>query len=226
MIRISQAELDILNNDFFRFKTRITQSKKQDTTYFVSQMSQFEKKYKKAGLERSFAGNIFNFAEQMRKLGIEDFPGIIYSNLMKMPFLKPQVKEFYAIKALEFAQEQGDVIHELARLVDLEKLYKKSGETKKYAKVLFQQEKVLIKICNDFKNAKKNYKTYSRQNNILEKYELELAKTRVDIAKVVLRVNPALAKIVLKKARIIFEREDRTKEMEFIDLLLSQIKNT
>lgn len=223
MIKITNAELHTLNTDFYKFQTRITQSRKQDSTYFVSQISQFQKRYKKAGLEKSFANNIFEFAQKMRKLGIEDFPGIIFSNLMKMPFLKPNIKEFYALKGLEFAQEQGDLIHTLARLVDLEKLYKQSKETHKYTKVLFQQEKVLINICNDFKNAKKHYKTYSREHSKLKQYEIELAKTRVDIAKVILKSNPKQAKIILEKAKSIFEREGREKEVNFVNIMLSEI---
>ena len=223
MIRITNAELHNLNNDFRRFQTRIVESKKQDNTYFVSQLSQFQKKYKQAGLEKSFAGSIFDFAEKMQKVGIEDLPGIIFSNLMKMPFLKPQMKEFYAQKALEYAQEKGDIIHTLARLVDLEKIYKQNKDTHKYTRILFQQEKVLINICNNFKGAKRNYKTYTREHSKLKQYEMELAKTRVDIAKVILKTNPKQARIILEKARTIFERENRQKEVDFVDLLLSEI---
>ena len=223
MIIITNSELHNLNNDFRRFQTRIVESRKQDNTYFISQLSQFQKKYKKAGLEKSFAGYIFDFAEKMRKIGIEDFPGIIFSNLMKMPFLKPQVKEFYAQRALEYAQEQGDTIHVLARLVDLEKMYKQNKDTHKYTRVLFQQEKALISICNDFKGAKRNYKTYSREHSQLKQYEMELAKTRVDIAKVILKSNPKQAKIILEKAKTTFEREERQKEVDFVNLMLSEI---
>ena len=223
MIKITNAELHNLNSEFSRFKARITQSRKQDNTYFVSQLSQFEKKYKKAGLANSFAVNMFDFAEKMHKIGIPDFPGIIFSNLMKMPFLKPQVKEQYAIKGLEYAEEQGDSIHVLARLVDLEKIYKQNKDTHKYTRVLFKQEKVLINICNDFKGAKRNFKTYSRSHSQLKQYEMELAKTRVDIAKVILKTNPKQAKIILEKAKTIFEREGRQKEVDFTDLLLSEI---
>ena len=223
MIKITNAELRNLNNDFRRFQTRIVESRKQDNTYFVSQMNQFQKKYKKAGLEKSFAGNIFDFAEKMRKIGIDDFPGIIFSNLMKMPFLKPEIREFYAIKGLEYAQEKGDDIHALARLVDLEKLYKQNKDTHKYTRILFQQEKALIKICNDFKSAKRNYKTYSREHSPLKQYEMELAKTRVDIAKVILKTNPKQAKIILEKARTQFEKEGRQKEVDFVNLMLSEL---
>ncbi len=47
MIKISNSELHNLNNDFRRFQTRIVESRKQDNTYFISQLSQFQKKYKK-----------------------------------------------------------------------------------------------------------------------------------------------------------------------------------
>ena len=224
MIKISEAELNTLNQNFRKFQTRIIQSKKQDNTYFISQLGKFEKQYKKAGLERSFAGNIFDFAEKLRSMGIEDLPGIIYSALVKMPFIKPHVKEVYARKGLEFAEEQGDYIHILSRLVDLEKLYKQTKDSHNYARTLFQEEKVLIAICNDYANAKKNFKTYNRENSPLKKYEIELAKTRVDIAKVILKTNPNQARIVLEKARKIFKREERQKEVDFINLMLSEIK--
>ena len=224
MMRISKAEFKILNNDFMRFQTRITQSKKQDNTYFVSQMNHFEKRYKKAGLENQFAISIFTFAEKMDKLGINDLPGIIYSSLMKMPFIKSEVKELYALKGLEYAQNQGDSIHTLARLVDLEKIYKKNGNTHKYTRILFQEEKVLVNICSNFKNAKESYKTYSREHSRLKKYETELAKTRVDIAKVILNTNPKQAKILLTKARKFFCSEKRNKEVDFVDLMLSELE--
>ncbi len=223
MIKITNAELHNLNNDFRKFQTRIAESKRQDNTYFISQLNKYQKVYKKAGLEKNFAENIFNFAENMRKIGIDDLPGIIFSTLMKMPFLKPEVKEHYALKGLEYAQEKGDVIHQLARLVDLEKMYKQNKNTHKYTRILFQQEKVLINICNNFKSAKRNFKTYKRENNQLSHYEMELAKTRVDIAKVILNSNPNLAKTLLEKSGKIFERENRQKEVDFINLLLEQI---
>jgi hypothetical protein len=223
MIRISEAEFNILNNDFRRFQARITQSRKQNTTYFVSQMNQFEKRYKRAGLEHCFAGNMFEFAQKMREIGIADLPGIIFSALMKMPFIKPQVKEVYALKGLEYAEEKGDSIHALARLVDLEKLYKQNGDTHKYARIMFKQEKVLIDICNDFESAKQNFHTYSREHNQHRHYEMELAKTRVDLAKVILKTNSKQARILLDKARKIFKRENRQKEVDFINLMLSEI---
>ena len=102
-------------------------------------------------------------------------------------------------------------------------MYKQNKDTHKYTRVLFREEKILDNICSNYKSAKQNYKTYSRENSPLKKYEMELAKTRVDIAKVILKNNPEQAKIILKKARVIFEREGRQKEVDFVNLMLSEI---
>ena len=225
MVKITKLEINTLNNDFYRFRSRIIQSRKQDNTYFVSKMSAFEKKYKKAGLEINFAREIFSFAEILREKGIKDLPGIIYSSLAKMPFLNIQLKEQYALKGLEYAQEQGDSIHTLARLVDLEKIYKYKGNTHNYVAVLFQQEKILDSICKNFKDAKSNYRTYSRQNSSIDKYEIELAKTRVDIAKVIIKSNPRLAKILLERACKVFKHTNRQKEVDFVNSMLAEIHN-
>lgn len=225
MIRTNGAELAILNKQFEQFQTRIKHSKKQDCTYFISQLGKYEKKYKQQGLERSYAESIFSFAEALRRMGINDLPGIIYSNLMKMPFLNPQIKEFYAKKGLMYAQDQGDLLHILARLVDLEKIYKQTKQNHKQKMILFEEEKVLMNICSNFSNARDSYRTYSRPNSSRKKYELELAKTRVDIAKFILKTAPNQARTKLIKARRVFERESRVKEVGFVDLLLSEIKD-
>ncbi len=224
MAKINKIELNALNSDFCRFRSRITQSRKQDSAYFVSQISHFEKRYKRAGLQNNFAREIFALAGVLRGIGIVDLPGIIYSNLMKMPFLNNQVKEKYALQGLEYAREQGDSIHILARLVDLEKIYKKNKDTHNYVNMLFQQEKILESICKDYRSAKENYKTYSRKSSSLQKYEMELAKTRVDIAKVIIKNNPKLSKILLERARKTFKKAEREKEVEFVDMMLSEIK--
>lgn len=214
-----------LCSDFCRFQEKFTQGKKQDKTFFVTHIKAFENKYKNAGFGRIFANEIFNFAINMEKMGMRDFPGIIYSNLIKMPFIQPKQKEVYIKKGLDFAKEQGDYIHVLSRLVDLEILYKQTNRAHKCIDVLFLQEKALIKICNNFKYAKKSYKTYLREHGSLRQYEMELAKKRTDIAKIMIRKNPELTKVVLEKARKTFELENRTKEVQFVDNMLAQIKN-
>lgn len=224
MIHVDKSAVVNLNKEFKAFQTGVLNSKKHNVGDFVCCLSRFEKRYKKNRQAESYAKNLFSFAELLSKNGVKDYVGIIYSALMKMPFIQPQAKELYASKALEYARNQGDSIHALARLVDLKILYKQTKQNRKYTQTLFEEEKELIKICSNFRGAKENYRTCSREHSPLRKYELQLAKTRVDIAKVLLKSNPNRAAALLNKARKIFEQEGREKEVKFVDMMLDEIK--
>ena len=200
MARVDKVSLRNLNHDFQSFQKKMLQQQSPAPAYVISQLSQYEKKFKKLGLEHGYAGSLYTFANMMSETGHKDIPGIIYSALIKLPFLTPITKEHYILKALEYARSQGDEIHEHARLVDLKILYKKTEQKNKYNEVLVQEEAVLKSICSNFKEAKQNFKTHSRGHSSIVKYKLELAKARVDIAKFTMKQEPQRAAYLLKKA--------------------------
>ncbi len=223
MIHVDKSAVANLNKEFRTFQSDILNAKTHNPQNFVMNLSRYEKRFRQARQPENYAQQLFSFASVLRKRGVNDFPGIIYSALMKMPFLKAEVKEFYAREALDYAHQQGDNIHALARIVDLKIIYKQSKHNHKYVQTLFEEEKELIKICNNFRGAKENYKTYGRKNSPLRKYEMQLAKTRVDIAKVLLKSNPNRAAALLNKARKTFDMEGREKEVKFVDMMLSEL---
>lgn len=223
MPRINKVEITNLNNNFKLFRNYISKGGQTKPDYFASQIKQYENKYKKAGLLNNFAETIFVFAKSMEEKGIKELSGIIYSKLMKMPGLNLEAKEKYALQALYYARTQQDSIHVLARLYDLKMLYKETKQQKMFLKTLFLEEQELRKICANFKNTKKKYKTVSRNTGTKVDYKLQLAKTRVDIAKYSMRSNPQIAVAVLRKARNTFVKQNRQKEVEFVDTMLKEI---
>ena len=225
MTSINKVTITNLNNEFQQFRTSILQSKTQNGTYLISQLSQYEKKYAKLGCSTNFAQMLYSFAQILKKQGLTDLAGIILSNLIKLPFIKPQVKEMYINSTLEIYRESGDSLHALARLVDLKILYKQTKQNHKYMQTLFDEEAELRKICANFKTAKQNFRTYSRINSLQSTYELELAKVRVDISKMLLNKNPKKAEALLNKARATFIKAGREKEVIFVNTLLSEISS-
>jgi len=224
MPSIDRINFNILNRNFQAFQQSMLSNKAPKPVYIISQLSKYEKEYKRLGLERGYAGSLFTFANLMEKTGHSDIPGIIYSNLIKMPFLTPNIKEHYILKALDYSRKNGDAIHEHARLVDLKILYKQTKQSHKYKDVLMAEEDVLTYICSNFKEAKANFRTYSRGQSSIKKYKLELAKTKVDIAKFIMKTNPKRAKAMLYKAREIFVKYEKFNETEFVTMMLSQIE--
>ncbi len=223
MMKISQSSPEVLNRKFNKFSSMMMRGQHRDTTYVVSQLKQYEKQYKKLNLLDVFSENIAQLADSLHHREMDDFAGIIYSSLVKMPNISPKQREIFAQRALEVAQTQGDSLHTLARIVDLKKVYQKNGRKRQVIDTLFLEEKQLMAIIKDFEKSKGSYKTYSREASTLETYELRLAMARVDIAKGLMNSNPLAAERKIQYAIPTFEKFGRDKEIQFARTLLGQL---
>ena len=223
MMKISQSSPEVLNNRFNKFSRMMLKGQHCDTTYVVSQLKQYEKQYKKFGLLDVFSESIANLADGLHHRGLNDFAGIIYSNLVKLPNISPKQKEIYAQKALEVAQNQGDFLHTLARIVDLKRVYQNNGRKRQVIDTLFLEEKQLVVIIDDFEKTKQSYRTYNRKVNDIEVYQQRLAMARIDIAKGLMNSNPAAAERKILLAIPTFERFARDRELNFAHVLLGQL---
>ena len=223
MMKIINSSPEILNQKFNKFSKMMMQGKHRDATYVVSQLKQYEKQYKRLGMLDVFSESIANLADGLHHRGLDDFAGIIYSNLVKLPNIAPKNRELFAQRALEVAQMQGDSLHTLARIVDLKKVYQKNGRKRQVIDTLFLEEKQLISIIKDFEKSKGSYKTYSREASTIETYELRLAMARVDIAKGLMNSNPLAAERKIQHAIPTFEKFGRDREAQFARTLLGQL---
>lgn len=223
MMKIHQLTPEILNSRFNRFSKMTINGQHRDATYIISQMKQYEKQYKKVGMLDVFCEQTARLADALHHRGLNDFAGILYSNLVKLPNIPPRQREVFAQRALEVAQIQGDLLHTLARIVDLKKVYQNNGRKRQVIDALFLEEKQLMAIIKDFEKTKKSYKTYNRGVSPLETYRLRLAMARVDIAKGLMNSNPTTAENKIKLAIPTFKQFGREKELEFANVLLSQL---
>jgi hypothetical protein len=223
MIKITQASPEMLNSKFSRFARTTLYGQNKDATYLISQMKQYEKSYKKLGMLDVFSESAARLADGLNHRGLDDFAGIIYSNLVKLPNISPKQREIYAQRALEVAQKQGDLLHTLARIVDLKRVYKDNGRKRQVIDTLLLEEKQLIAIIKDFEKTKQSYRTYNRGVNTLEIYQQRLAMARVDIAKGLMHSNPEAAERKLQLAIPIFEHFGREKELNFAYTILGQL---
>ncbi len=223
MMKISQASGEVLAHKFNRLRRMTLSGQHKDVTYVVSQLKQYEHQYKKLGMLDIFSDNLSKLADDLHQKGSDDFAGIIYSNLVKLPGISPKQRELYARQALDVAQNQGDMLHTLARIVDLKKVYQKNGRRRQVIDTLFLEEKQLVAIIDDFDRTKRTYKTFARGVNTLEAYQLRLAMARIDIAKGLMNSNPVAAERKIKLAIPTFETFGREKEIAFAQTLLGQL---
>ena len=223
MIKIINASPEVLNGKFNQFSRMMIRGQHRDTTYVVSQLKQYEKQYKKLNLLDVFSENIAGLADALHHRGLDDFAGILYSHLVKLSNISPKQREIFAQRALEVAQKQGDLLHTLARIVDLKKVYQTNGRRRQVIDTLFLEEKQLMAIIKDFEKTKKSYRTYNRGVSSLETYQLRLAMARVDIAKGLLNSNPEAAERKILLAMPTFEDFGKEKELNFAQNILNQI---
>lgn len=211
-----------LEHNFEHFTKSAMSATRQDTRFFSGQINNFQKQYKNFGMLDVFSEKLAGFAENLQQKGQKDFAGIVYSGLAKLPIAKEKRISILE-KAIANAEEQGDKFHVLARVVDLKKLYKSEWMSKKYVKTLLKEEKCLKGIVSDFEEAKKTFKTVSKETATERAYRLRLAFARIDIAKTCMKENPKLALSKIKDAKKVFQSQGRTKEVDFADNLIAQI---
>lgn len=221
-MNIKPINVTHLEHNFDHFKKSTMLVKYQDTRFFSGQMNAFKKQYTKFGMLDVFSEKLADFAENLQQKGQKDFAGIVYSGLAKLPIAKEKRISILE-KAITNAEEQGDKFHVLARVVDLKKLYKSEWMSKKYVKTLLKEEKCLKGIVSDFEEAKKGFKTVSKETESEKIYSLRLAFARIDIAKTCMKENPKLALSKIKDAKKVFQTQGRTKEVDFADNLIAQI---
>lgn len=224
MIKIINSSPEVLNSKFNRFSRMMINGQHRDSTYVISQMRQYEKQYKKVGMLDVFCDQTSKLADALHHRGLDDFAGILYSNLVKLPNISPKQKEVFAQRALEVAQNQGDMLHTLARIVDLKKVYQNNGRKRQVIDALLLEEKQLLAIIKDFEKTKRSYRTYNRGVSSIETYQLRLAMARVDIAKGLMNSNPEAGERKVLLAIPAFEALGREKEARFAQNILQQLQ--
>ena len=223
MINIKNTDLITLNNKFSHFARESLNNKKTNAQYVSSQLKRYENQYKKINALESFIENTSKLLVGLENRGLTDIAGIIYSGLVKIPTLTYETKEDIILKGLKNAKNNGDNVHALARIVDLKYLYKNCKAKKKFIKTLFEEEKILKSIVDEYEKNKSAYRTVARSMSSIEKYNFKLATSKVDLGKALLRTNPEMAYAKLEEAQRIFLKQKKNKEADFVSDLIQQI---
>ena len=186
---------------------------------FAEEFGKIERQYLIEKQKDLFCSEADRFAGQLAEHENNDFAGIIMSALCKLTQLFPEKQEPFAIKGYKIAKANGDPIHMMARLNDLRKIYYRRSE--KLYKAL---EKCLKELTKNYANAIKSYKSVTRQAAKQRDYEQMLAHVQTEIGKITKRKHPHDARAKLLSAREIFKQHGNTKNVKYINMLLSEIE--
>ena len=227
MIKTDSQVLTTINNQFKSFSDKALKSSKPNRAFVISYLQKYEKSYKREGFITTFVQKAQQLAEDFDKNGATDFTGIIYASLIKIKNLSSDIREELIKRAIEVAQKQNDIIHELGRVVDLKMLYRDNISTRRkdYIKTLFAEEKLLRNIVRNYEESRDNYKTVTKTTRSEEDYTFKLGLSKVEIAKQHNNTNKKIALEKLIEAKKIFKRLGKTKEEFFTKGLIENLKH-
>lgn len=207
-----------LDKNFAAFAQSTMARRRPDRNYVISQLQHYQTQYNKNGLFRDFLVRLEAFALGMEDANLLDIAGMVFSKLAKLP-TTDEMKEQFLRGGLRIARKQRDPIHTLARIVDLKKLYEKNGDNDSRYRMLFAEEKALTTIVENFGQAQKKYRTVSKQTSSLSRYRIQLARTKVEIAKT-LRPNEAYP--ILLEAKTLFADSAFDNGVRYVEKLLAK----
>lgn len=210
--------ISTLDKKFAAFAQSTMARRRPDRNYVISQLQHYQTQYNKNGLFKDFLLRLEAFALGMEDSNLLDIAGMVFSKLAKFP-TTDEMKEQFLRGGLRIARKQRDPIHILARIVDLKKLYESNGNNNQRFKMLFQEEKALTNIVENFEKAQGSYRTVAKGTASIDKYRLQLARTKVDIAK---KLRPCDAYARLIEAKAIFADLCCQKELRFVEKMLSR----
>jgi hypothetical protein len=212
--------------EFSKFKNAVFKNSAQMTPVEFSKGYRDIQKNCLPSLKRDvFCREAEKFASELVENKSTDFAGIIMSSLCKLTDFYPQLQEGFAIKGYHIARANGDILHEMARLNDLRKIYyQKPDRVKDYIGVMYAQEGCLKQLVYNYDSAVSTYHSIQRTPASQKEYKTMLAFVQTELAKLTKRKHPVGAMNKLVNAREIFVENNNKQSVQYIDMLLGEIR--
>jgi len=132
--------------------------------------------------------------------------------------------EPYILLSKQISKEFNDNLHVLARLNDLEIIYKKLGWRHSMFAV-FKEKKDCIKyILKNYEKNANNYCSIHRAPTALEAVKIQLAYTYTGLAKLLMHNKPQDGIRALEKAGAIYAELGKAKELHYLEEKINRIR--
>lgn len=224
-MKVDPIKIEKVEQRFQRFSNYVISTPDIQPDKFINGARNRVNEFTSLGLVETVCEKFAELVQQFIDAGKMDLAGILCSRLVKFKELPFELREKYALKALEVAERQDDKIHVVARLEDLHKEYEEQADLSKMLKILTKEENALKDVIENFESAKKNFRTLVYKNENIENYEDLLATVQVDIAKIIIRKKPRKAAQKLQDAMQFFDRIGDIDRYEFAEKMLTHAEH-
>ena len=182
--------------------------------------------YTKQGFGRQFFFNSEQLTDNLIKNGNFRLANILINELGKiyMRIGKNDLAEKTIMQSMDISTQLNDNLHVLARLSDLEILYKKSGNRKRLFQILHDKKQCAKDIINDYDNCVKNFQSLHREPASLDAVKKQLAYTYSGLADLLMHSKPKDSLKLTQKAKEIYDELGQQKEAEYLKIKIGIIE--
>ncbi len=174
----------------------------------------------------NFCDRTIKLSEQLKTEGNARLSDLLINELSKMciTFNKPQrAKELLSL-AIENSRRKNDGLHELARLIDLEKIYKEANDRKSLINILGQKKECCKRVIKNYEENAANYDSILKAPTPKEGVQVQLAFTYSDLAGMLERRKPQDAIRMYEKSKEIYSGLNRTREAEYLEKRINRMR--
>lgn len=189
-----------------------------DMLYISKNLVHTEKDCIEAKKSGEFCSTIAYLAENFWHRGFCDLSSIFFTHAAKlsMKYGHFEDAEYFTQKALSLYEKNGDKAHFHARLTDLEKIYKETGQKQSLFNVLKDKEFVLEDIIANYDTTKQSFKSLKKPFASKNDFLIQLARTESDLGDLILRKNKAKALEYYRASERCYESANNKECAEFI----------
>lgn len=174
----------------------------------------------------NFCDKTIKLSEQLKREGNTRLSDLLINELSKMcmSFNKPKMAKELLNLAIENSRKKNDGLHELARLIDLEKLYKETNDKKALMNILGQKKDCCKRIIKNYEENAANYDSILKTPTPKEGVQVQLAFAYSDLAGMIEKRKPQDAIKMYEKSKEIYRGLNRTKEIEYLERKISKMQ--
>lgn len=165
-------------------------------------------------------------SSQLHKEGIPDISSLLLNELSKIcvQFNLHDKAERLLCIAINNSRQNNDGLHELARIIDLERIYKFSGNRRGMFQILSQKKECCKKIIENYEENLANFRTIHRKPTSKKDVQIQLAFTYSDLAGMIERRKPIDALKLYEKSKQIYIDLGAKKEVAYLKEKIRRVR--
>lgn len=186
-----------------------------------------QKMYVKNGQVQDFFDKTSTLCDKVEQNGNKSLGTLLVNELSKLceKFKIKGTPENVLYRAIANSRRNHDGLHELARIINLENIYKYSNNRKDIFKVLRMKKDCCKRILADYNTNAQNFLSIRKAPTTERQVKIQLAYTYSSLAEMLANRHPDDAIALFERAEKINRELGRSKAADYANFCIKDIKN-